>query len=111
MPKQETDQNKINILLNEYSNFYLGVIRTEGLLSALKKLPEDMILERDQIVSSGPGLPPTLKNKIVKDRIEEVERDHKILSARLEITKEMLKSTPGGEESLKNWKWKPQQDE
>ena len=64
MPKQETDQNKINILLNEYSNFYLGVIRTEGLLSALKKLPEDMILEKrsNRIVRSRTTAYPEKQN-------------------------------------------------
>ena len=107
--QEELDQNKINILLDEYSTFYVGVIRTEGLLKALKQLPDDMILERDKIVSLGPGMPPAMTNKTVKDRLEEVERDNKILSARLGVTKEMLKSTPGGKEALENWKWKTSQ--
>lgn len=107
----QADKNKIEFLLNEYSNFWMGMIRTEGLLKALKKLPEGMILEKNQIVPSGPGLPPTMKNKIVKDRIEEVERDNKVLSARLESTKEMLEAEPGGAEAFKKWQWQPPKNE
>lgn len=101
------DQNKIKFLLNEYSNFYLGVIRTEGLLKALKKLPGDMILKKDEIVSSGPGLPPTLRDKTVKIRLEEIERDHKVLIARLQVTKEMLEAEPDGKKALEKWQWQP----
>jgi len=107
----EAEKNKIEFLLNEYSNFWMGMIRTEGLLKALKKLPGEMTLEKNQLVPSGPGLPPTMKNKIVKDRIEEVERDHKVLTARLESTKEMLEEMPGGKEALKKWQWTPQPSE
>ncbi len=105
------DKNKIKVLLNEYSNFYLGVIRIEGLLKALKTLPADMIMEKNEIVPSGPGLPPIIRDKTVKVRIEEVERDYKILSARLKAIKETLEAEPGGEEVLKNWVWEKPKEE
>jgi len=111
MAKTQEEKNKIEFLLNEYSNFWMGMIRTGSLLKALKKLPEDMILEKNQIVPSGPGLPPTMKNKIVKDRIEEVERDNKILTVRLEAVKEELEKIPGGKDALDKWKWDKSQDQ
>lgn len=106
--QSKEDKNKVEFLMGEYSNFWMGVLRTEGLLNALKKMPEDMILKANQIVPSPPGLPPTVKNKVVKDRIEEVERDNKVLVARLEAIKEMLKKYPGGVEAIKEWKWSPE---
>jgi len=105
------ENNRIKILLSEYSNFYLGVIRIEGLLKALKKLPEDMILQKDEIISSGPGLPPIMRDKTIKIRLEEVERDHKVIIVRLQVTKEMLEAEPGGKEALEKWIWTPPKEE
>lgn len=105
------NQNRIKVLLNEYSNFYLAVIRTEGLLKALKTLPSDMVLTKDEIISSGPGLPPTMRDKTVEIRLEEVEGDQKVLTARLQVTKEMLEAEPGGAEILKSWVWEKPKEE
>ena len=105
------NKNRIAILLNEYSNFYLGAIRLDGLQKALKTLPPDMILEKNEIVSSGPGLPPTMRDKTVEMRLVEVDRDHKILKARLQVVKEMLETEPGGKESLEKWVWEKPKEE
>lgn len=103
-----SDKNKIKILLNEYGNFYLGKIRCETLLKALKTLAPDLVLQSDGM----PGLPPQMqKVKTVKDRAEEVERDLKIISARFNATEEMLDAEPGGKEALKQWIWQPQQEQ
>ncbi len=106
MPISQEEKNKIEFLLSEYSNFWMGKIRTEGLLRALKKLPADMILRKDEIVTQGPGLPPAFRDKTVKDRIEELGREDKMLGARLETTTEQLAELPGGKEAIKNWQWK-----
>jgi hypothetical protein len=85
----------------------MGIIRTRVLLEALKKLPEEMVLRKSEI----PGLPPNMqKVTTIKDRKEEVDRDNKILTARLEATKEELEKIPGGKEALKKWKWEKSQD-
>jgi len=106
MPMDE-NQSKIAFHLSEYSNFWMGIIRTSVLLGALKRLPEGMILKKTEI----PGLPPNMQQvKTVRERIEEVDRDNKILTARLETTKEELEKIPGGKAELKKWKWEKSQD-
>lgn len=96
------EQNKINFHLCEYSQFWAGAQRIEILLQAFKKLPDDMVLHKESL----PGLPPELQQtKIVRDRIREVERENRILKARMEATREVLESLPGGKEALENWKW------
>jgi hypothetical protein len=103
MAEKPIDQNKIKFLLEEYSRFYRGVIRTEGLLRALKELDPKLILEENEIIPSGAGLLPTMRDKTVEIRIKEVETDLKVLTARLSVTKKMLEEEPGGKEALEKW--------
>ncbi len=89
----------------------MGKIRCEGLLKALKTLDPTMVIEPNEIIASGAGLPPTMRDKTVAIRIEEVEVNLKILSARLQATKEMLEVEEGGKEALANWVWvKPKEE-
>lgn len=97
--------NRLNILINEYSNFYLGSIRSESLLMSLKTLSADMVLQENAMSSLSPNIQ---KPKVVADRIKEVERDCQILESRLKTTKDLIFAEEGGEEALNAWVWKPE---
>jgi hypothetical protein len=97
-------ENKIKILLNLYRSYYPILIDTEILLKALKKLPQDLQLE-PKLIKTALGIAPVEKR--ISERIVELERDQKILSARLQAIEEEIKSIPGGTEALKDWVWEP----
>ncbi len=98
--------NRLKILLDEYSNFYLATIRNESLLKALKTLSPELKLE-PKVEPSTPGMPPVVIERTVKDRIVEVKRDYLLLSARLKVTTQIIEGEPTGKEELAKWVWEP----
>lgn len=98
----EKMENKIKILLDLYGTYYPSLMDTTILLKALKKLPENLQLE-PKLMKTALGIAPVEKR--VSERIIELERDQKVLLARINAIEEELESIPGGKEALKDWVW------
>lgn len=99
-------KNKIKILLDLYGIHYFQLTDTIVLIKALKKLPEDMQLDAKMNFTT---FGPAQVVKKVSERIVELERNEKILSARVEAIKEEVNAIDGGKEALNNWVWKNEQ--
>jgi len=82
---------RLKILEDLYNTYYPRLIDSQVLLEALKKLPPEMKLE-PEIRSAGPGLPPIRIERIVSDRIKELEDDIQILTARVESIKTAMEN-------------------
>lgn len=72
-----------------YFQYETALSENETLLEALKTLPEDMRLSM-KLVSMGEGLPPMGQEKTMKERVEELEKDKTILTARVKAIKNKL---------------------
>lgn len=93
---------RIKILLELYELQYGALIDVECLIAGLKRLPGDMRLEA-KLIQIAKGIPPAKIEVTVSQRLEELERDKKILDVRLESYKEQLDIIPGGKKALKDW--------
>ena len=96
--------NKLNILIDDHGFLFEKCIRLEGLILSLEKMPQDMIIKRNELVT-GPMGKPALQNKTVAIRLEEVRIEYAIFKQRLETTKEMIEGTEGGKEAISKWVW------
>ncbi len=102
-------QNKIKILLDLYNSYYPVLIDTDVLIKGLKTLPSEVELE-SKFTGMDLGLSPMKIRKTVGERIPELERQQKTLTARVEAIKGELEAIPGGAEALKKWVWQPPQE-
>lgn len=102
------NKNEIKILLDLYGLYYSILIDTKVLLKALKRLPPDTQLE-PRLMKTALGVVPVEKR--VSERIIELERDQKVLSARVQAIEEELVSIPSGKEALNDWVWEVPKNE
>ena len=85
---------RLKILEGQYNDLYPALEINKLILEALKTLPPDLQLE-SRIEKSMMGMP--VKEEItVAKRIEELERDIKVLEARVKIIKRELENEQKG---------------
>jgi len=81
---------RLEILERQYNDLYPALEVSKLVLEALKKLPPDLKLE-PRIEKSMMGMPIREEITVAK-RIEELERDIKVLKVRVEIIKRELEN-------------------
>ena len=81
---------RLKILEHQYNGLYPALEVSKLVLEALKTLPPDLQLEA-RIEKSVMGMPIREEITVAK-RIEELERDIKVLGARVKIIKRELKN-------------------
>ena len=85
---------RLKILEHQYNGLYPALEVSKLVLEALKTLPPDLQLEA-RIEKSMMGM-PVREEIIVAKRIEEIERDIKVLETRVKIIKRELENEQKG---------------